>query len=461
MPGRLVVISNRVSVPSGRASAGGLAVGVGAALRERGGLWLGWSGEIAAEPAAEPRLVDKDKITYGLLDLSETERDEYYGGFANRTLWPLFHYRVDLTAFEAGWFATYQAVNKRFAQATAPLLRDDDLIWVHDFHLIPLGEELRRMGAKQPLGFFLHIPFPPAQLFAALPCHEVLANALCAYDVIGFHTAVDVEQFSDYVVRELRGAHEGEGRFRVGERRFRVIACPIGVDIKELERARASAEARRQAKALTDSIGGRQLVVGVDRLDYSKGIPERLRAYEMLIRNYAEHRREVVMLQISAPSREDLPEYRELRRATERLAGHINGRFADHDWAPLRHIIRTHSRRSIAGFFSASRVGLVTPLRDGLNLVAEEYVVAQLDDDPGVLVLSRFAGAAAFLDGALVVNPYDVPGTAEALHRALTMKLPERQERHATLIDRVRANDIVAWRRRFLEALEGVGTAGD
>ena len=460
MAGRLVVVSNRVSVPKGRgASAGGLAVGVRAALRERGGLWFGWSGETAAEPSPEPRTIEDGRVTYALIDLTPQERHDYYAGFANRTLWPLFHYRVDLTTYDLGWLDTYRAVNRRFAEILGPLLEPDDLVWVQDFHLIPLAAELRRLGHRNRLGFFLHVPFPAAQVFAALPCHAELALGMCAYDVVGFHTPVDVEQFSDYVTRELGGSARGDGHLVVGDKKFQALGTPIGIDVREVERLRDSAEGRRQGAGLVDSVGSRKLIVGVDRLDYSKGIPERLRAYEMLLQEHPNHRREVVCLQISAPSREDVQEYRDLRRGIERLAGHIIGRFSEADWVPLRYVNRTYSRRAVVGFFATSRVGLVTPLRDGLNLVAQEYVAAQPVDDPGVLVLSRFAGAAAFLKGALIVNPYDVPGTAAAIDQALTMPKAQRRERHAALMEAIRTNDITAWRNRFLGALEGASGA--
>ena len=238
---------------------------------------------------------------------------------------------------------------------------------------------------------------------------------------------------------------------------MRAVACPIGIDLREMERLGASAEARRQHDVLADAMAGRALVIGVDRLDYSKGIPERLRSYATLLNEYPKHRRNVVLMQISAPSREDLPEYRDIRRAIERLTGAIVGRYGEVDWMPVRYLNRTHTRRTLAGFYRLARVGLVTPLRDGLNLVAEEYVAAQDLEDPGVLVLSRFAGASSILDAALIVNPYDVYEVAAALDRALTMPLPERRERHARLMATIRAHDIHAWRRAFLAALEEEG----
>ena len=455
MAGRLVVVSNRVSVPGARgAAAGGLAVGLLAALRERGGLWFGWSGAHCEEPVETPSVTEKDKVTYALLDLSREEHRGYYAGFSNRALWPICHYRVDLASFDPHAYTTYRQVNARFAAALKPLLRDDDLLWIHDYHLVPLAGELRRLGCRQRMGFFLHIPFPAAQVFATLPCHQELGRDLTEYDVVGLHTRTDVEQLTDYLTRELHARDEGGDVLSTGTRRVRLLACPIGIDVREVEKMAASAEAKRQAKALGASLDGRKLIVGIDRLDYSKGIIERLRAFEQLVRDDGKHRRSATLLQISAPSREEVPEYQSMRRSIERLVGHINGRFGEHDWTPVRYLNRTYSRRSVTGFCAISKVGLVTPLRDGLNLVAEEYVAAQPEGDPGVLVLSRFAGAAEYLDGALIVNPYDVAGVAIALDRALTMPLEERQERHARMMTAVRTYDIVAWRRRFLEALE-------
>ena len=444
-----------MSVPSGRqAAAGGLAVGVNAVLREEGGIWFGWSGTLVATPGERRRqTVAKGGITYELADLTEAEHEAYYGGMANRTLWPLFHYRIDLTSFEHEWYRVYREVNAYFADSLAGQLTAEDRVWVQDFHLIPLGAELRRRGFGGRLGFFLHVPFPPPELFTTLPWYRELAAELCAYDVVGFQTTTDRDHFVTLVAAELGASVEGE-LVRLGDHAFLAQAVPIGVDVREIERLAASAEARRQAQSVSQSLGDRALIIGADRLDYSKGILERLRGYHALLTEYPRHRRNVVLMQISAPSREDLPEYRDLRRAIERRVGHVVGRYGEADWVPVRYLNRTHSRRALAGFYRLARVGLVTPLRDGLNLVAEEYVVAQDAADPGVLILSRFAGAASHLDGALIVNPYDVYAVAKALDQALTMSLEERKDRHARLMVAIRRNDIVAWRRRCLAALE-------
>ncbi|MDX6749117.1 alpha,alpha-trehalose-phosphate synthase (UDP-forming) [Geminicoccaceae bacterium 1502E] len=452
---RLIVVSNRVTQITGRraVSAGGLAVGIQAALEEVGGLWFGWSGRITEKPGDAAQVTTRGKITYALTDLSEEDHAGYYAGFANRTLWPLFHYRIDLASFEREWYETYRRVNERFADQLVPLLREGDVIWVHDYHLIPLAAELRARGVKARIGFFLHIPFPAQQIFVTMPWHRQLATDLCAYDLVGFQTEVDLLQFWDYVTRELEGEVQPDGRVRIDGRSLRAVACPIGVDHEEMATLAASADAQRQTERLQLTLRGRKLVFGVDRLDYTKGIPERLRAFEELLRSYEEHRGRVVLMQISAPSREDVPEYHDLRRDVERLSGHINGRFADTDWMPIRYINRAYTRRVLAGFYRMSRIGFVTPLRDGLNLVAEEFVAAQIQEDPGVLVLSRFAGAAGHMKGALIVNPYDTQAVAGALHQALVMSVEERRDRHAAMLEAVRANDLTGWRRKLVRML--------
>ena len=452
---RLVVVSNRVTPLSGRkaASAGGLAVGLLSALQETGGIWFGWSGELHRHASHEPKLFRSGRITYALMDLAEEEFDGYYAGLANRTLWPLFHYRLDLAVYDHEWYAVYRRVNQRFAEALFPLLEEGDLVWVHDYHLIPIATELRRLGAKVRLGFFLHIPFPSPEVYLTLPWHRQLVVDLCAYDLVGFQTPTDLRQFREYIELELGGRSDGKGRVRVLGRRLRAVAVPIGIEPEDVTGMALSPDARRQAQRVAATLSGRHLVVGVDRLDYTKGIPERLRAFELLLRDYPAHRQRVTFMQISAPSREDVPEHMELRRSVELLSGHINGVYSEADWVPLRYINRGFTRRALMGFFRLGRIGLVTPLRDGMNLVALEYVAAQDPENPGVLVLSRFAGCAAHLDGALIVNPYDIHQVADSLHTGLTMSLEERTERWQRMMAAVREHDVRRWKQRFLEWL--------
>jgi trehalose 6-phosphate synthase len=455
---RLVIVSNRVALPGGRAArAGGLAVGLRGALARRGGLWFGWSGEVSEAPAAEPHLRVDGRTTFATLDLSPEEHRDFYVGFANGTLWPLCHYRLGLIDFRRSALEGYERVNARFAEALAPMVRPDDLIWVHDYHFIPLASALRRQGLHNRIGFFLHIPFPAPEVLTALPGHDRLVADLCAYDLIGFQTEPDVRAFAAYVSSEAGGAVDGEGRVGAFGRASRVGAFPIGIDTTGFARLAESQAEAAETRRLRDSLGGRQLIIGVDRLDYSKGLVKRFEAAQDLFQRFPAHRGRVTYMQIAPISRGEVAEYRTLRRELEGWAGRVNGRFAEFDWAPVRYLNRPFAQRSLAGFYRAARVGLVTPLRDGMNLVAKEYVAAQNPDDPGVLVLSRFAGAARELDAALIVNPFDAEQVADALDRALTMPVEERRERWTRLIDVLRHNTITTWRERFLGALAGTG----
>ncbi|MEM7021413.1 MAG: alpha,alpha-trehalose-phosphate synthase (UDP-forming) [Pseudomonadota bacterium] len=452
---RLVVVSNRVTPISGSkaATAGGLAVGLLSALRETGGIWFGWSGEQSETAAPLPKTFRTGNLTYITIDLTPQAFDRYYGGFSNRTLWPLFHYRLDLSSFDRDWYLTYRQVNQLFAEQLYPYLRDDDLVWVHDYHLIPMGEELRKLGVKCKIGFFLHIPFPSTEVYVALPWHDQLLRAMCAYDLLGFQTSNDLRNFHDYLYREGIGYALADGLVHAFDSTLQAQEFPIGIDTDDFAAMSTSAEAVRASRRLSRSLIGRRLIIGVDRLDYTKGITERLRSYEALLQHYPRQRGQVTFVQISAPSREDVPEYLDLRGQVEATSGRINGRFSEFDWMPLRYLNRGFSRRTLSGFFRLSRIGLVTPLRDGMNLVAKEYVAAQSDEDPGVLVLSRFAGAADDLDGAVIVNPYDIEAVAEAMHEGLTMPLDERQDRWRRLFTQVQQNDIVRWRHGFVAAL--------
>ncbi|HJQ59282.1 MAG TPA: trehalose-6-phosphate synthase [Vineibacter sp.] len=451
--GRLVVVSNRVPA-SGRApDAGGLAVGLAEALRGDA-LWFGWSGEISGHNATEAHISSAGNVTYATVDLSTDEYNRFYVGFANGSLWPLFHFRIGLMEFRREYLEGYLAVNRKFAAALLPLLRPDDTIWVHDYHFMPFAEELRRLGVRNRTGFFLHTPFVPASVFAALPQGEKLLEAMCSYDVVGFQTEPDRLGFLD-CLHQLLGVEIGDGRriFR-GDRTITVLTNPIGIDpdsfAHDARRTARSSEARR----LQESLVGRALILGVERLDYSKGLPQRFEGFRRLLSRFPDHRQKVSYLQIAARSRQDVNQYRALRRELDQLAGNINGRFAEFDWVPLRYMTRSLTRSTLAGFHRISRVGLVTPLRDGMNLVAKEYIAAQDPADPGVLVLSRFAGAARELDAALLVNPFDPDEIAESLHLALAMPAEERVSRHAALLEKVRAVTARTWSQRMLEALE-------
>lgn len=453
---RLVVVSNRVAAvkQSRPGSEGGLAVAVRAALRERGGIWFGWSGKVLDSDYGQPTLTEAGKITYATIDLTQRDYDEFYVGFANSTLWPLFHYRLDLAEFAQRTWAGYQRVNALFAHRLQPLLQDSDTVWIHDYHFMLLAENLRAAGCRQKIGFFLHIPWPAMEVLLALPMHRHIVKALCAYDLLGFQTEDDLLCFQDYIRREAGGAVGKDGVVTAFGRSLRAQAFPIGIDTEMFATMAAESEGSKQVVRLEESLGKRDLIIGVDRLDYSKGLVKRVEAFEHLLTAYPENRGKVVFLQINPPSRSDVADYVDIRHELEAAAGHVNGAFADYDWVPIRYINKSYSRRALAGFFRAARVGLVTPLRDGMNLVAKEFVAAQSAEDPGVLVLSRFAGAARELDGALIVNPYDVEGVAERLQEALNMPLEARKERWRSMYEAIAANDVTAWREAFLTALQ-------
>ena len=454
---RLVVVSNRVALP-GESRAGGLAVGLEAALGQRGGLWFGWSGKVGREDSGRLHEQEAGDVRYVTMDLNRADHDGYYNGFANRTLWPLLHSRLDLVDYARETRAGYRRVNMLFADKLAPLLRDDDVVWVHDYHLIPLGAMLRERGVRCRIGFFLHVPMPSADLVSALPEHGRLFGTLFAYNLVGFQTVRDADRFRTYA-RIFGGAPvDDDGTVRPpGGGRVAVDAFPIGIDARRIAEQSAAAVNKTAVRALRDSLSGRKLAIGVDRLDYSKGLPERFRAFGRFIERHPGERGKLTFLQIAPVSRGDVTEYRQLRDQLEGIAGHINGTHAAPDWTPLRYVNRNFPHSTLTGFYRQAAVGLVTPLRDGMNLVAKEYVASQDPENPGVLVLSMLAGAAAELDAALLVNPYDLDGVADAIARAANMPLAERRERWESMMRPITGYDIHAWCRAFLERLAAVG----
>ncbi len=451
---RLVAISNRTAVDP-QARAGGLAVAVWESLKATGGLWFGWSGEIVEEgPRSNSLHAHYDEgVEFLLTDLTQEEHDGYYLNYANRVIWPVFHYRIDLAWFDREAFTTYAAVNQRIARQIAPRLQDDDIVWVHDYHFLLMADSLRHTGWDGPIGFFLHIPFPAPEVFSALPEHHWIARAMCAYDVIGFQAERDRYNFVQYLTEECGGEDLGDGRVRAFDRTLTVKAYPIGIDAQGFVEAARSDKADEAAQRIGQFLGGRELVIGVDRMDYSKGLPQRFEAVGRLFDNFPDTRGKVSVTQITPPSRSKVEEYRELRVELDQLAGRINGDYGDLDWIPLRYLARSYTREELAGLFRIARVGLVTPLRDGMNLVCKEFVMAQDEDDPGVLILSEFAGAAEQLQDALIVNPHDTDNVAEAIHAALTMSLEERQRRWRRLRDITMEQDISWWREQFLADL--------
>jgi trehalose 6-phosphate synthase len=456
---RLVIVSNRVADP-GKAAAGGLAVAVKESLQQTGGLWFGWSGKIREGASgsgnhSDVQLQTAGNVQLATLDLSQQDHDTYYLGYANGVLWPVFHYRLDLANFDVQFAAGYRRVNQLFARQLLPLLRSDDIVWIHDYHLIPLAAELRAMGCGNRIGFFLHVPMPPPLIMAAIPEHEWLMRSLFAYDLVGFQSELDVTHFARYVESEASAECLPDGRLRAFNRTLRVGAYPIGIDVDEFIKLATARDGADMFARMREEYSRRRLLLGVDRLDYSKGLPQRVHAFRELLASYPENRGSATLIQIASPSREDVGAYDDLRRQMDSLCGEINGDYGELDWMPVRYIHRNVARKRLPGLYRASRVALVTPLRDGMNLVAKEFIAAQDPADPGMLVLSRFAGAAEQLKEALLVNPYDTQGTAHAIQRALTMSLDERVNRHAALISRIRRFDVHWWSSSFLATLEG------
>lgn len=451
---RLVVASNRVAViEEGKsAAAGGLAVAVKEALGEHGGTWFGWSGKVKAEGIARVDKTRRGSITYATVDLNRQDYDLYYRGYSNSTLWPLLHYRLDLLACRADYAAGYRRVNAAMASKLVQAIGPDDMIWIHDYHLILLADELRKAGIGNRIGFFLHTPFPPPDILTACTEHRELVRGLMACDLVGFQTRNDMANFCAYIER-VAGGRVQRGVVHGLERRTRVAAFPIGIHPQALQETAAKAVRGRATRRLIDSLSGKKLLIGVDRLDYSKGLTKRFQAFRELLEHYPENRGDVSLVQIAPPSRADVETYRAMRTELESLSGQINGRYADIDWMPIRYLNRGFARDTLTGFFRHARVGLVTPLRDGMNLVAKEFIAAQDPEDPGVLLLSCFAGAAEELQEAVIVNPYDPAQTAECIQRALRMSRDERRRRWQALYDRLKAGNLSVWRENFLRAL--------
>ena len=455
---RLVVVSNRLADPR-KTAAGGLAVALADVLNNTGGMWFGWSGKVVeaeqggAAGEGEVRIQQAGAVKLVTMDLSREDHDSYYAGYSNGVLWPVFHYRLDLADFDAGYIAGYRRVNQLFARKLLPLLKEDDIVWVHDYHLIPLAAELRALGCANRIGFFLHIPLPPPLILAAIPGHDWLIRALFSYDLLGFQSKADLGHFVAYAQAEAHAQDVGEDRWRAFNRTVQASAFPIGIDVQEFEALTQASEGREMYERMKDEYSRRKLLVGVDRLDYSKGLPQRMRAFRELLQNYPDTHNSATLIQIASPSREDVSAYNDILHELESLCGSINGNFGELDWMPVRYMHRTVARARLPGLFRASRVALVTPLRDGMNLVAKEFVTAQDPADPGVLVLSRFAGAAEQLREALLVNPYDTAGTAAAIHLALAMPLEERRSRHEALMATIRRYDVHWWCDSFLNSL--------
>ncbi|MEN8183626.1 MAG: bifunctional alpha,alpha-trehalose-phosphate synthase (UDP-forming)/trehalose-phosphatase [Myxococcota bacterium] len=447
----IVVASNRLPFtfqrgPQGlrkRPSPGGLVSAVEPVLRRRGGTWIGWPGLELREGERVPARGRNYRIQ--AVRLSDPEVHRYYHGFSNRTLWPLFHSFPERTRFERRDFESYEEVNKKFASAIQTASGEAELVWIHDYHLMLAPAALRLQAPEQRIAFFLHIPFPPYDVFRLLPWDRELLRGLLACDLIGFHVSGYARNFLDCVERRL-GARVDWSSQRVtyAGRTIQVGGFPIGIEFDVYEKLARQAPQRPSGR-------GERIVLGVDRLDYTKGIPQRIRAFERLLERHPRHRQNVVLLQVAVPSRSQVTEYRELKREIDELVGRVNGRFATAQWSPIRYLYRSFPQDRLCGLYRDADVALITPLRDGMNLVAKEYVACQVEER-GVLVLSRMAGAAETMRETLLVNPNDVEETAEAIHRALIMEPEQRRTRMVALRARERRDDVHAWVNSFLEA---------
>ncbi len=456
---RLVVVSNRVPVPSHGKQAGGLAVALDGLMQKRGGLWFGWSGHVADDAAEHPVTMERAAgVDFATVDLTSDEHAGYYNSFSNAVLWPLLHGMQELMHYDREDARVYRAVNARLAAILAPMLRPSDIVWIHDYHMLPMAAALAACGVRNPMGFFLHVPFPSHDVLAVAPDVSAMVRDMLAADLIGFQTENDATNFAD-AAELLVGASRSMGNVLHvpgpnGSRRVRLGVFPVEIDARGFARTAAQMANAPVVESLRRTLHGRKLIVGAERLDPTKGLLQRLAGFRALLEQRPEYRRTVTMLQIAANSRQEVDSYQALRSSLDHAAGTLNADLSDPDWTPLRLVARAVERVSIAGYMRHADVGLVTPLRDGMNLVAKEFVAAQDPADPGVLVLSRFAGAAQQLEAALLVNPYDTEALADALHAALVMPLPERQARWQALWGAIENRSPVVWGESFVSSLQ-------
>jgi trehalose 6-phosphate synthase/phosphatase len=463
---RLVVVSNRLPLAlepdeegdwAITTSAGGLVSALEPVLRERGGIWIGWPGAAGEIPDGPFAKATRD-VGYKVVPvaLSKAERDEFYYGYSNEVIWPLFHDLQNFCNFEPAFWQTYQAVNERYADAIARHSQSNDFIWVHDYHLMYAAQALRERGLHAALTFFLHIPFPPYDIFAKLPHQQRLLLALLEFDLLGFQTRRDLRNFLQCLRHLVPDAKilpgHGLELIRLNDREIRAGSFPIGIDFESFEKGAASEEVTRRAEKLRAGLPGCQLLLGLDRLDYSKGIPERLRALRNALERHEELRGCVALIQVVVPSRIEIAKYHEFKQRIDRLVGDINGRFSTSTWLPVQYHFRRLNRDELLAHYRGCDIALVTPLKDGMNLVAKEYCACRVDET-GALILSEFAGAAEQLKrGALLVNPYDIEQVADMILTAYRMSRRERSERMKRMRRVLSKENVFRWVDSFLAA---------
>lgn len=452
----LVVVSNRVA--RGKANepmTGGLAAALLPVVEKSGAIWVGSSGRVRdgslKEPFAEIEALGAGALA--MLDLPAAHYGGYYEGFANSALWPALHSRSDLIRASQGDYLSYREVNAFMARALLRFQKPDTAFWIQDYHFLALGAELRDLGVTRPLGFFLHTPWPARAVIEGVPHHRELIEAMLAYDLIGFQTSDDCENFLGYVSSDL-GLEVADGVVTSPFGKTHVAVFPIGIDPEKFAQQAAKAVSHPDVSRLRRSLNGEKLAIGVDRLDYSKGLINRINAFDRMWTEHPALQRTVSLLQIATPSRGAIEAYGNLQSELAKLVSDVNGRHGEVDWTPIRYLNKGFSQTVLAGLYRTAQVGVVTPLQDGMNLVAKEYVAAQNPADPGVLVLSKFAGAANELDTALLVNPNDIDGMARTIATALSMPLNERRLRWEAMMDKLRAGTIQRWFADFVDALQ-------
>ena len=435
---------------------GGLAAALLPAVKKSGVVWFGSSGNLRKIEPGDAPLVEVESYGRGTIarvDLPEQHYAGFYEGYANSCLWPLLHSRADIAHVRAGDYAAYCAVNAYMARTLAGFAAPNSAFWIHDYHFLPLGQELRRLGVGEKIGFFLHTPWPGRRTIAQLAKYRELAEAMLAYDLIGFQTDRDRDNFAAILRHDLHIPGNGMS-FAGPYGTCRLATFPIGIDTQEFADSALKAANDPEVHRLHGSLSAEKLIVGVDRIDYSKGLKQRFQAYDHVLTRYPGLKRRLSFLQVAVPSRSNIASYRTLQQQLAAQVGEINGRHGEIDWAPIRYLNKGFCQSTLAGFYRTAAIGLVTPLQDGMNLVAKEYVAAQNPENPGVLVLSKFAGAAQELDAALLVDPQDIEGMALRIAAGLAMPLEERRARWQHMMDALLRRSIHAWFADFMRALK-------
>jgi trehalose 6-phosphate synthase/phosphatase len=467
MSTRIVVVSNRLPIEleedddgnwQVQASPGGLVTALSPVVKQRHGMWIGWPGTLESEKTKEILIAGAKELGFTLkpVILTPEEYEKYYLGYSNEILWPLFHDLQSLCNFDPSYWEAYEIVNRKFARVIAENTTADDYIWIQDYHLMLAARELRALVPNRKIGFFLHTPFPPLDIYNKLPWRHQILKGLLEYDLLGFQAARDRNNFLHCLGasnRNLRfDARRQISRIKMHDRAVRVGVFPISIDYDEFAREAADKAARERTAELRRVMSNCQIILGVDRLDYSKGIPEKLKAFRMALELFSELRGMITLIQILVPSRESIPEYQGMRTEIERLVGEINGKFGYPGWTPINYMFRSLNRNELVSYYNAADIALVTPIKDGMNLVAKEFCTANIDEN-AVLIISEFAGAAYQMGRhALVVNPYDLAGIANAIHHAYLMPQSERKIRMKRLRASIRRRDIYWWLERFLKA---------